>query len=198
MNSKNNIQKYYDNTEADKPRKNVKYFTEIEPNTGKAIELGCGAGNDTVYLIKNNWNVLAIDREDVQERISKRLNTEEQKKFGFQKQNFEEIKLEKANLIVANFSLPFCHKNKFNELWNKIKENILPNGYFVGNFFGVKDEWKLNKTDMTFLTKEDIRKLFDEFEMIRFKEIEKDGKTGMGKIKHWHIFDIIAKKKIDK
>ena len=51
---------------------------------------------------------------------------------------------------------------------------------------------------MTFLTKEDIRRLFDEFEIIRFKEIEKDGKTGMGEIKHWHIYDIIAKKKIEK
>ena len=33
---------------------------------------------------------MAIDREDVQERISKRLNTEELKRFRFQKQNFEE------------------------------------------------------------------------------------------------------------
>ena len=42
-------------------------------------------GNDTVYLIKNNWNVLAIDREDVKERIVKKLNDEEQEKFRFQK-----------------------------------------------------------------------------------------------------------------
>ena len=60
------IQKYYDNTQSDKPRNNVEYFiNEIQCNSGNAIELGCGAGNDTVYLIKNNWNVLAIDREDV-------------------------------------------------------------------------------------------------------------------------------------
>ena len=130
MGYQRNIEKYYDNTEANTPRNNVKYFTEIEPNIGKAIELGCGAGNDTIYLIKNNWKVLAIDREDVQERISKRLNTEELKRFRFQKQNFEEIKLEKANLIVANFSLPFCNKNNFYELWNKIKDNILPNRIF--------------------------------------------------------------------
>ena len=29
----------------------------------------------------------------------------------------------------------------------------------------------------------------------KFKEIEKDGLTGLGKIKHWHIYDVIAKKK---
>ena len=125
------IQKYYDNTQSDKPRNNVEYFiNEIQCNSGNAIELGCGAGNDTVYLIRNNWNVLAIDREDVEERIAKKLTKEELAKFTFQKQDFEILKLEKNNLTVANYSLPFCDKDKFEELWNKIKRNILPNRIF--------------------------------------------------------------------
>ena len=111
------IQKYYDNTQSDKPRNNVEYFiNEIQCNSGNAIELGCGAGNDTVYLIKNNWNVLAIDREDVKERIAKRLTKEELAKFKFQKQDFETLKLEENNSIVANYSLSLCNKNRFSEL----------------------------------------------------------------------------------
>ncbi len=103
-----NIEKYYDNTESEKSRNNVGYFiNEIQCNPDKTIKLGCGAGNDTVYLIKNNWNVLAIDKEDVEERISKILNKEELKKFIFQKQNFETHKLEKSSLMVANYSCPF-------------------------------------------------------------------------------------------
>lgn len=47
------IEKYYDVTEADVPRTFVKYFIEkIKCNPTNAIDLGCGAGNDTVYLIK--------------------------------------------------------------------------------------------------------------------------------------------------
>ena len=35
------IQKYYDNTQSDKPRNNVGYFiNEIQCNSGNAIELG--------------------------------------------------------------------------------------------------------------------------------------------------------------
>ena len=125
------IQKYYYNTQSDKPRNNVEYFiNEIQCNSGNAIELGCGAGNDTVYLIKNNWNVLAIDREDVKERIAKRLTKEELAKFKFQKQDFETLKLEENNLIVANYSLSFCNKNKFSELWNKINDSIFTNRIF--------------------------------------------------------------------
>ena len=103
---------------------------EIKCNPSKAIELGCGAGNDTVYLIKNNWNVLAIDRENVEDRIRKRLNEEEIKRFRFQRQDFENIVLEENNLLVANFCLPFCNKNRFYELWDKINKSILPNRIF--------------------------------------------------------------------
>ena len=83
--------------------------------------------------------MLAIDKEDVESRIITRLSKEEQKKFKFSNQKFESIKLEKNNLVVANFSLPYCNKNNF-------------------------------------------------------KEVEKDGTTALGKEKHWHIFNIIAKK----
>ena len=189
------IEKYYDNTQSNLPRKNVKYFIEnIVSEPKNAIELGCGAGNDTVYLIKNNWNVVAIDREDVAERISKRLREQEKEKFIFQKQNFETLKIEKTNLIVANNCLSFCNKDKFKELWNKINESVSPNGYFVGNFFGVKDSWNGIKADMVFFTKEQVMELFVDFEIIRFEEIEKDGLTGLGKMKHWHVFDVVARK----
>lgn len=91
--------------------------------------------------------------------------------------------------------MPFCNKNLFNEFWNKITDSILPNGYFVGTFFGVNDEWKNTKADMVFLEKSQVLDLFKEFEIIEFEEIEKEAKTGLGEMKHWHIFSVIAKKK---
>ncbi len=191
-----NIEKYYNNTQTEEPRKNVQYFIEkVKCNPSKAIELGCGAGNDTIYLIKNKWNVLSIDKEDTKERIIRRINKEELSKFSFQQQEFEDIKLENSKLIVANYSLPFCKKDKLGELWNKIKASITSEGYFVGNFFGLNDDWNGEKAEMTFLSKEQVIELFKDFEIIRFKETEKEALTGLGKMKHWHIFDIIAKKK---
>lgn len=123
-----------------------------------------------------------------------KLSEEELKQFKFSKQKFEYIELEKNNLVVANFSLPFCNKNNFKELWNKINNSILKDGYFVGKFFGINDEWKSTKEEMTFLTKEQVIELFKDFEIIEFKEVEKDDFTGLGKMKHWHIFNVIAKK----
>ena len=47
---------------------------------------------------------------------------------------------------------------------------------------------------MTFLTKEHVIKLFNDFKIIEFEEVEKDDLTGLDKIKHWHILNLIAKK----
>lgn len=124
------MKKYYKNTENALPNIIIRKFIEMKIKPSNAIDLGCGAGRDTVYLIKNGWNVLSIDREDTKEIILSKLDNEEIKRFRFNKQNFENIELEKNNLLVANFSIPFCNKTCFNEFWNKITNSILKERVF--------------------------------------------------------------------
>ena len=48
----------------------------------------------------------------------------------------------------------------------------------------MNDSWKPIKEKMIFLSKEQVLELFkDKFDIIEFKEIERDEKTGLGKIK---------------
>ena len=131
----------------------------------------------------------------MEERISKRLNKEELTRFNFQKQELETIKLKMSDLIIANYSLSFCNKQEFNKMWKTIKKNICKDGYFVGNFFGINDSWNKAESNMTFFIKNQVMDLFKKFEIIKFDEIEKDALTGLGKMKHWHIFNVIAKRK---
>ena len=71
------------------------------------------------------------------------MNEEQLRNFQFHQEKFENInQLEKVKLIVANYSLPFCIRDKFSQMWEKIENSIEENGYFVGNFFGEKDSWK--------------------------------------------------------
>lgn len=190
-----NINKYYENTKNSPPHLLIKKFINMNIKPKNAIDLGCGAGRDTVYLIRNGWNVLAIDRKNTKEIIKNKLNAKELENFRFSLQSFENISLEKTNLLVANFSIPFGNKDCFNKFWNEIVNCIVKNGYFVGNFFGLNDTWKETKKHMVFLSKEQVLNLFKDFEIIEFNHIEKDDYTALGKLKHWDIYNVIAKRK---
>lgn len=194
------IEEYYKKTENSKPSFFLENFiNNVNLEQKNAVDLGCGAGRNTLYLIKNGFKVLAIDKEDTSELIAKKLNSEELKRFKFRCQNFKDIEIDKNNLLVANFSIPFCNKNYFKSFWNKIDKSILKNGYFVGNFLGLNDSWAKTKKDMVFLSKEEVLDLFkDNFDIIFFKEVEKDEKTALGVMKHWHIYNVIAKKNLSK
>lgn len=128
------MNKYYENTENALPNPTVRKFIEMKIKPSNAIDLGCGAGRDTICLIKNDWKVLSIDREDTEKIIANKLNNEEIERFSFVKQDFEKVELKKNNLLVANFSIPFCNKQFFNEFWNKISDSILKERILCGEF----------------------------------------------------------------
>ena len=190
-----NAFKYYNKTKNSNIPKNLKTFVDMKINPGICIDLGCGAGRDSIFLIKNGWKVIAIDKEDTEKMIRSSLQEEEQNYLKFIKQDFENnIILQSCNLLVANSSLSFCNRKNFDDLWNKIVDSISKDGYFVGNFFGINDSWA-NRPNMAFFTKEEVIKLFSSFKIINFKEVAKNGKTALGVEKHWHVFNVIAKKK---
>lgn len=175
----------------------VRLVKEIEP--GKAIELGIGSGTDTIYLLKNGWNVDAVDiNEDGKNIVQKAIESEQEYKFVFIKRKFEDLNLQKNqyDLVVGFDSLHFCDKEFFQEFFNTISGALKTNGYFIGNLLGDKDSWKkLKNNSMMFFSREEIVNLFKEYEILFLKENESDGQTISGKPKHWHSFLIKARKK---
>ena len=63
-----------------------------------------------------------------------------------------------------------------------------------GSFFGKSDSWNKIENNMIFFSKDKVLKLFKEFKIIYFNEKDEDGKTALGKKKHWNIFYVMAKK----
>lgn len=158
--------------------------------TKDAIDLGCGSGNETVYMLKNGIEVTAIDRQLNKDFILNRLNDKEKEKISFYEQDFESVHLESTDAVTAFFSIPFCNPEHFNELWDKIYESININGYFVGQLFGNRDEWKDNELINTF-TIEEVKAYLKRYKILKLDEIayvrESDNKK-------WHFYNIIAKK----
>ena len=89
-----------------------------------AIDLGCGSGNETVYMIKNGIKVTAIDRQLNKSFILERLNDKEKENISFSEQDFESVQLQSTDAVTAFFSIPFCNPEHFDELWDKIYNSI--------------------------------------------------------------------------
>ncbi|MBV6479944.1 MAG: hypothetical protein HGGPFJEG_02750 [Ignavibacteria bacterium] len=160
-----------------------------------AIDLGCGSGRDTFELLKRGWNVFAIDKEQSGiDIIIGALPPEFRNKLTLVVSSFEKINLPPADLVNASYSLPFCLPEHFDELWMKIENSVLSGGRFSGVFFGLNDDWS-KFSDMTFLEKNKINGMFNNFTIEYFNEKDEDGETSTGEKKHWHVYSVIAKKK---
>jgi len=126
-----NWEPYYERTKGLKPHENVTEFLKKGVKPGKAIDLGCGAGRDTIGLLKNGWDVLSIDREEkAKGKILEQLETNDFCKFRFIQGDFRYVELEKTDLIVSNLTLSFCPKNDFKILWDKINSSIIDGRLF--------------------------------------------------------------------
>lgn len=202
MKDKEKWETYFEETKASPPSETaICAMKELGDAKGLMIDLGCGAGTDSLYFLQNGWNILAIDANPEFFIASKsQLPEALQNRIKIEKMNFEELTLPKAECMIANFSLPFCNPLWFNDMWSKLVKKIREGGIFSGIFFGNRDEWVSEfSKERTFHTKEEVKKLFDKFHIISLKEIEYDGKCcgkdGKPSPKHWHYFQVVARRK---
>jgi trans-aconitate methyltransferase len=190
---------FYQNVSGRQPRPLLidvlkRYEQESSANSRRAIDLGCGDGTETAFLLANGWHVVAIDGEPAAfEHLHAKIPAEAKERLQTQVARFEEVALSPAELIYAGYSLPFCHPQHFDALWSSIVTSITPGGRFAGQLFGVNDTWASNAS-MTFFTLEQARNLFTAFEVEHFLAEDEDGQSTIGP-KHWHVFDVIACKK---
>ncbi len=194
---------YFDRMEGKPARdtllKALESFGEINPsNPPLAVDLGCGAGRDSVAMLNAGWKVWAQDgSDDGLKRTRSRPEIQAalaDQRIEISHANFEGLHIPKATLVNASFSLPFCPPPHFRALWAQIDAAIEPGGRFSGQLFGDRDDWATIE-DRTHLPRVKMLDLFDQYIIESlFEEDRPSSHTGGGH-KHWHVFHIIARKR---
>jgi SAM-dependent methyltransferase len=183
---------YYDEHEGREPRPMLLETIEDMPD-GRAVDLGCGAGDDTLALLERGWRVVAIDaEEEAIRRLRARVPQEVAAHLETQRGRMEDVELPPTDLVWASFSLFFCRPDRFADVWSGIRTAVRPGGRFAGQLLGERDTWAADEDSSSF-THAEARSLFDGWTVERFEEEEEDGEACGGQKKHWHVFHVVAR-----
>jgi cyclopropane fatty-acyl-phospholipid synthase-like methyltransferase len=148
-------------------------------------------------LRKKGFEVKAVYQSDEVRKVYKELDETKKEKTNLEvkditKREFEENKYQ---LINSQYTLHFLSEDELDSLLDKLKESLKTRGILSINLLGYQDEWNKPENNMNFHSTEEIKKIFSEMEIIKYKEELKDGEKADGSSKYWHIHKIIAKKK---
>jgi tellurite methyltransferase len=169
-------------------------FGQADQPSQLAIDLGCGAGTETVALVSQGWRVLAIDQQpEAIAQVMARVAPEHQSRLATQILSFEHVELAGSDFIWAGLSLPFCSPEHFPRLWEKIVASLRAGGRFAGDFFGIRHAWA-NQKEMTFHTVKQIKALCQPLHIEYFITEEGEKLTAHDGLQHWHAYSVIARK----
>jgi SAM-dependent methyltransferase len=182
---------YYEQNEGREPRELLIDVLGSYDRPGRAIDLGCGAGIDTLAMLSRGWRVFATDAErEAIDRLRARVPEDLAERLETHVSPMEEVELPSADLLFASFSLFFCDPARFPDVWRRIGAALAGGGRFVGELLGDRDTWA-PEADMSSFAESQARTLFDGWTIERFDEEEEDGEACSGP-KHWHVFHVVA------
>lgn len=186
-----------------------------QPVWRTAMDLGCGEGRDTRELLRREgvtrWRVMASDESgEGLELLRASLAAGAEGRLALDRCSMEELpgKFERGvalgaggqivtqlDLINVSYTIPFCDPGSFPKLWAWIVKHIKVGGRFAGQFFGERDAWA-RLPDRTHHTRTQVERLLGDFTIDWLQEVENREMGATGEFKDWHIFHVVAKKRV--
>jgi tellurite methyltransferase len=183
---------YYAANDGREPRRALLDVLASEGGPGRAVDLGCGSGIDTLAMLRRGWHVLAIDAErEAIDRLEARVPPELSGLLQTRVSRMEDAELSASDLLHASYSLFFCEPARFPDVWRRIGAALTGGGRFVGELLGDRDTWA-PEGDISAFTEAEARALFDGWSVERFEEEDEDGEACSGP-KRWHVFHVVAR-----
>ncbi len=194
-----------------KVNQKVKELADVLLPNANVLDLGCGAGANSVFLTKRGFNVVCVDKnKEIIENIKKEhqnINTfaGDILSFGFL--------TEKYDMVLALNVLHFFNVEQTSFITKKILKSLKRNGVLYLQVFSTKDPSfgkfievaesrggentfysKKMQSFVHFFEKEELRKLFPENKILELEEkIKIDNHPPAGKHKHVTIEMLVRK-----
>lgn len=168
---------------------------EPRPRPQFAVDLGCGAGRDSRELLGAGWQVLAVDREPgAIAALEAATPPALRPALTGQVADLVDVAIPTCDLVNASLCLPFLTSAAY---WATLGRSLaaLPvGGRFAALLFGDRDE-SVSDPAMTCPSPDAIRATLHGFEVEHWSEREEDTKTALGDPHHYHLIELVARRK---
>lgn len=166
------------------------------PPGRRAIDLGCGAGRDTLPLLAAGWHVVAIDRETAAlDALAAATPLAFRPRLVTRRARLEDVVLPATDLVNASFCLFFPDRlAQLADLFTRIRAALVPGGRFAGQLLGPHDSWVEARRTLG-VDEGQLAVLLRGFVLERVEEEIAHGVTPRGEPKQWHIWHVNAVKR---
>jgi SAM-dependent methyltransferase len=164
---------------------------------GVALDIGCGVGVETGYLIGKGWKVDAIDPLPIQKYVLQRIDPSQQAGLNLiQADITDELVIaqlqSKYDLIIALGSLPFLNDlSAIRKIIVEMESRLSEDGIFIMSFLGDKHEWN-GIYKAFFLSIQEITELIKPFKIIHHETFNQphDGGNGLAHVEYHTVVAI--------
>lgn len=159
---------------------------------GTVLDLGAGAGADSLQFARQGWTVHAYDSDDT---LAARL-VENERMTGSVQFHHGDIAtvpaFPSAQIVYSTYTLGLLGPTALPGVWRKLVEALPRGGVMAVDFFGTNDSWA-ERPDVATLPLEQIDAMFRGFQVIDRSIRDEDGRFLADK-KHWHVITTLARK----
>ncbi|MGO1977448.1 MAG: class I SAM-dependent methyltransferase [Brachybacterium tyrofermentans] len=159
---------------------------------GTVLDLGTGAGADSLQFARRGWTVHAYDTDDT---IAGRLVENERMSGSVDFHHVDIADVEEfptAQIVYSTYTLGLLGHDALARTWTKLVAALPRGGVMAVDLFGTNDTWA-DRPDIATLPLHEIDAMFRGFQIIDRTVRDEDGRFLADK-KHWHVITTLARK----
>ncbi|HHU71013.1 MAG TPA: class I SAM-dependent methyltransferase [Clostridiales bacterium] len=181
-------EEFYEYTKDISMEEHWNVFTDLLPDNGSILDLGCGSGRDSVYFMSRGFDVTALDGSENMCNLASIHIGQEVLHMEFQDIDFDQV----FDGVWANASLHHVPSNEIDEILEKVVKSLKINGIMYMSFHYGEEEGLQDERYYTDYRTRTLKELISRFEKLELIDIRKSQDIIPGRDVQW-IYALVRK-----
>ncbi|MDD5566963.1 MAG: methyltransferase domain-containing protein [Patescibacteria group bacterium] len=180
------------------PNKLLQQIWQKADHAFEFLDLGAGQGRDSLFMARNGWHVVAVEKSTEAIEAIKRSSGFGKLPIEIHRAKVEDFTIEKNRYsIIQLFNvLQFVKRKKALEILAIVKRNVQLGGYIIVSGFTIHESSYAKHQDLCYFGEGELREIFYDFKIFFYREtmINDPGHSGKEYPHKHHVVRMVAQK----